>query len=288
MTNTIIQSSGIALISNGKIFLIKPFQSNNEKWGIPKGHIEGNENIQKTAIREFTEETGIKIVGALEYFTTVSTRYNNTIKNVDIYKCISQGSEVFVKSNLITEGKMAGNPENVAGQWFTYNEALEKIHKYQIPIIKKLKDEDRLFKSFYDNRESTLASNELLFNSTISILMYDSRMNPRQHLYLMQKYLNISDKVVLFIIEDYYKTFNIELLAFYKDNIPSNIEVVIISNKMPYIRDIIDYVDKNIKHVNIILGSNKKQKMYQSLYELYEYLDSKSGINVLDPKKYAM
>jgi len=40
----------------------------NDKWDLPKGKIEGNETIEKTAIREVTEETGIrklKITGDL-------------------------------------------------------------------------------------------------------------------------------------------------------------------------------------------------------------------------------
>ncbi len=41
----------------------------NDKWDLPKGKIEGNESIEKTAIREVTEETGVnglKIVKPLE------------------------------------------------------------------------------------------------------------------------------------------------------------------------------------------------------------------------------
>lgn len=288
MANTVIQSSGIALINNGKIFLIKPYMSTNDKWGIPKGHIEVNEDIQKTAIREFTEETGIKLVGVLKYFTTVSTRYNDTIKNVNVYKCVGTGTEAFIKSNLITEGDMAGNPENIDGRWFTYNEAVEKIHKYQIPIVKKLKDEDGTFKSFYDNRDTTLVTNGLQYNKTISILLYDTRMNPSNHLYMIQKYLNISDEVILFITRECYKTFNDNIIQYFKNNIPKNLIINVVDADKIYIKDIIDYINRNLKRVNIILGSDKQQMLYKSLYELYEYLYAKPNINVLDLKKYTL
>lgn len=286
--STIIQSSGIALINNGKIFLIKPYLSSDDKWGIPKGHTDGNEDIQKTAIREFTEETGIKLVGVLNYFTTVSTRYNDTIKNVNVYKCIGNGTETFICSNLITEGDMAGNPENIDGKWFSYNEAFEKIHKYQRNIINKLKVEDSVFKSFYDNRVVSLATNELLYNITISILIYDTRMNPSNHLYMLQKYLNISDEVILFITKKDNNIFSNIILEYFKGNIPKKIVIVIIDDEKIYIKHVIQYIDKNLKKVNIILGSDKEQKLYKSLYELYEYLYNKHNINVLDPKKYTM
>lgn len=42
-----------------------PFWKNKDKnaWSIPKGEIEANETPKKAAIREFTEETGIKLSG---------------------------------------------------------------------------------------------------------------------------------------------------------------------------------------------------------------------------------
>lgn len=149
-------SSGIALINKGKIFLIKPFMSNNDKWGIPKGHIEVNEDSKITAIREFYEETGISLLteDINGFFISVNTQFKNTVKQVEVFKYIGNGTEQFIKSNLITEGNRKGNPENVTGKWFTYNEALDVIHFYQIPIIKKLKSEDMQFKTFWINHRT--------------------------------------------------------------------------------------------------------------------------------------
>lgn len=170
----IVNSSGIALINNGKIFLIKPFMSNNDRWGIPKGRNEFNEDIQKTAIREFHEETGMRVIDSPKFFLKVNTRFKNILKIVEVYKCIGSGAEKFIKSNLITEGERSGNPENVDGKWFSYNEALKIIHPYQIPIIKKLKEEDRHFKTFIGNREATLEAPGAIYNKTISVLLYDT------------------------------------------------------------------------------------------------------------------
>ena len=283
MANTVISSSGIALINGGKIFLIKPYKS-VDKWGIPTGHLDGDEDIQKTAIREFTEETGIKIVGVLKYFTTVTTGYKNVIKNVNVYKCVGKGTEKFLGSNLITEGEDAGNPENTEGSWFTYNEALEKVHPYQIPIIKKLKDEDSSFKSFHDNRVTNLATSELLYNRTITLLVYDSRMNPRQHLYLIQKYMNVSDEVILFIKPEDDRIFYTDAFDYFKNKIPKKLKRTQFSSNI----DIINYVITNFKKVNILLGADKELRTYTGLYDLYESLYDKPGIYVLDPRTYAM
>ncbi len=45
----------------------------NDKWDLPKGKVEGNETIEKTAIREVSEETG---VGGLEIIKPLETTYH--------------------------------------------------------------------------------------------------------------------------------------------------------------------------------------------------------------------
>ncbi|MDO5968785.1 NUDIX domain-containing protein [Flavivirga aquimarina] len=45
----------------------------NDKWDLPKGKVEGNETIEKTAIREVSEETG---VGGLEITKPLETTYH--------------------------------------------------------------------------------------------------------------------------------------------------------------------------------------------------------------------
>ncbi len=45
----------------------------NDKWDLPKGKVEGNETIEKTAIREVSEETG---VGGLKIIKPLNTTYH--------------------------------------------------------------------------------------------------------------------------------------------------------------------------------------------------------------------
>lgn len=52
----------------------------NDKWDLPKGKIEGSESIEKTAIREVTEETGVaglKIIKPLETTYHIFKRNGN-------------------------------------------------------------------------------------------------------------------------------------------------------------------------------------------------------------------
>lgn len=54
---------------NTKILLVK--NNNGRYWSFPKGHIEGNENEQQTALREIKEETGLDVT-LLKGFREVS------------------------------------------------------------------------------------------------------------------------------------------------------------------------------------------------------------------------
>jgi len=280
MKVNITYCSGIALINDGRIFLIRPFLSNNDKWGIPKGHIEVNETVEKTAIREFNEETGIKLVGNISFLSTVTTKYKNNIKNVNVYKCISSGKEQFIKSNIITEGQFSGNPENVDGQWFSYDEALEKIHKYQIPIVEKLKAEDKSFKTFYVNREATSDASDIKYNKTICVYLNDSGWLSKDDLEIIQKYSNMLDKIIIFVYNDE------DIKKFIESNRIKNIEVIVIDRPL-HVTDIINYIERNFNEVDVLIGSNKKDKLYNKLYEIKKYFIG-SNINILDLKQYSM
>ena len=64
-----IAGGGKAYNDEGNILFIY----RNDKWDLPKGKVEGNEPIEKTAIREVTEETG---VGGLEITKPLETTYH--------------------------------------------------------------------------------------------------------------------------------------------------------------------------------------------------------------------
>lgn len=148
-----IYSSGIALIKNHKIFLVRSY-GNNLLYGIPKGRIDENEDSKVAAIREFNEETGILLNESYledKPFCVVKTKFKDTVKFVDVYKYVGEGTETFISCNLITEGTNKGKPENIDGKWFSYKEALENIYIYQRPIIEKLIVEEKSFKTFVNN-----------------------------------------------------------------------------------------------------------------------------------------
>lgn len=100
-------SAGLLMwdIIDGKphVFLARPggpyFKNKHEKcFGIPKGHIEQNENLLQCAIREFTEETGIIPSGP--YHEINAAKYKSgKIVHAWMFRGSFSGK---IKSNLFT------------------------------------------------------------------------------------------------------------------------------------------------------------------------------------------
>lgn len=122
-------------------------------WNIPKGHVEQNEDILSTAIREFTEETSLKLpninLSNLLYLGTAYTSKRR--KCVHIYACKydfnPDGNHVEIKSNMcVTEwpphsGNMIEVPELCDAYYFDLSTAKNLIFPYQKIFIDRLIDQ---------------------------------------------------------------------------------------------------------------------------------------------------
>ena len=122
-------------------------------WNIPKGHVEQNEDILSTAIREFTEETSLKLpninLSNLLYLGTAYTSKRR--KCVHIYACKydfnPDGNHVEIKSNMcVTEwpphsGNMIEVPELCDAYYFDLSTAKNLIFPCQKIFIDRLIDQ---------------------------------------------------------------------------------------------------------------------------------------------------
>lgn len=152
--DSIIHCAGISLINNGKIFLVKA-RAISKFWGIPKGHIEQGESPEDCAKREFLEETGIEVFGDIDFFINLETFVKESKKLVKVYKCVGDGKEKFDITQVM-KLEDGVTPENVEGGWFDYIECEDMIIPYQVPLIRKLRAEDKLFKPFLKNRTQNI------------------------------------------------------------------------------------------------------------------------------------
>ncbi len=129
------------------VFLVTPggpFYVNKESWGIAKGLIE--ENIFNAALREFYEETGIKIEEYLDldFCYLGKTEYSNG-KVVHAYTFKSKKKFSFIKSNTFSlewppkSGVIKEFPEIKTGKWFLLEEAEKIIVEKQKVFLEHLK-----------------------------------------------------------------------------------------------------------------------------------------------------
>ncbi|GAA3615911.1 NUDIX domain-containing protein [Flavivirga amylovorans] len=94
----------------------------NDKWDLPKGKVEGNETIEKTAIREVSEETG---VAGLEILKPLETTYHIFKRNGRHKIKITYWFEM--KTNF--KGNLYGQEEEgiTKVEWLNENQAKDAL-----------------------------------------------------------------------------------------------------------------------------------------------------------------
>ena len=121
-----------------------PFWARKEEgsWSIPKGLVEGDEDLLATALREFHEEIGVA-APPVEYRLLGDFRYSSG-KIVTVFYGESDLHVGEVISDPITvewprgSGRTHTFPEIDQVQWFTVDEARAKLVKGQVPALDAL------------------------------------------------------------------------------------------------------------------------------------------------------
>jgi diadenosine hexaphosphate hydrolase (ATP-forming) len=121
MTERHFAAGGVIIKREGtglKVLLIKDSYGH---WTWPKGHTEEGETPEETAVREISEETGLKelkvleLLGKQEYYYTLEGK--RIFKTVHVFLVEASGDEPF---NVQTE-------EIEEARWFDPEEALDTI-----------------------------------------------------------------------------------------------------------------------------------------------------------------
>ena len=128
-----------------ELFLVHPggpFWKNKDKgaWSIPKGEFT-NEKPLEAARREFKEETGFSVSGPFEELTPIKQKGG---KWVYAWAVKADVDPVKIRSNKFAvhygSGRTQEYPEVDRAEWFTVDEAKEKILESQAKLIDQLTD----------------------------------------------------------------------------------------------------------------------------------------------------
>lgn len=144
------ESAGLILYRhrNGKleVFLVHPGgpfwkKKDSGAWSIPKGGIAPGEDPQSAALREFEEETGMKIEGDLVPLKPVRQTGG---KVVHAWATEGACDPASIRSNTFSiewpprSGKQREFPEIDRAGWFEIETARQKILKGQRPFLDRL------------------------------------------------------------------------------------------------------------------------------------------------------
>jgi predicted NUDIX family NTP pyrophosphohydrolase len=120
-----------------------PFWKNKDAghWSIPKGEFSDDENAFDAARREFEEETGTHLEGDFIALSPVKLKSAKVVYTWALEKDLN--ADAIVSNTFEIEwppksGKLKSFPEIDKAQWFTINEALEKINEAMRELILQL------------------------------------------------------------------------------------------------------------------------------------------------------
>jgi predicted NUDIX family NTP pyrophosphohydrolase len=150
MTKRATESAGILLFRRAggapEVFLAHPggpFWKNKDAgaWTVPKGELDEGEDALAAAVREFAEETGIRLDGPFAALGEVRLKSG---KRVHAWACQGDADPALVRSNEVTvewprgSGRSLTFPEVDRCAWFGLAAAREKINPAQAAFIDRL------------------------------------------------------------------------------------------------------------------------------------------------------
>lgn len=145
------QSAGLLLYrlrdAHREVFLVHPggpfwTKKDDAAWSIPKGEIASDEDPLFAAQRELTEETGFTVAGPFIPLGTVKQAGGKTVHafaaaaDVDPTKLVSNTFELEWPPR---SGRIVTFPEVDRAAWFTFELAMQKIHRGQVELLARLK-----------------------------------------------------------------------------------------------------------------------------------------------------
>lgn len=134
--------SGIALIVEGKLLLVlaKKYLGQDNKWSLPKGHIEGDS--LDSALKELEEETGIHLDKNYDEMLDVEYLKGGSIKLMDIY--VYHRSLDDVKSYLSVDDKWMVDPshydsgEVIKAKFYSLDKCRTKLDIGMVNILEEI------------------------------------------------------------------------------------------------------------------------------------------------------
>lgn len=145
------QSAGLLLYRRARdgeveVFLVHPggpywAKKDTSAWSIPKGESGAGEDALDTALREFTEETGFSVEGPYVGLQPVRQPGGKVVTAFAVQgDCDPRAlrSNTFILEWPPRSGRHREFPEVDRGDWFTLEQARDRILRGQLPLLDQL------------------------------------------------------------------------------------------------------------------------------------------------------
>ena len=129
-------SAGIIIVFNNKYLLLNypvSFRAPKEYWGLVKGHIENEESLEETAIREAKEETGIdvEIIQGFKEKILYHFKIDGKLIEKTVYFFVA-------RSNV---DRVIISKEHKGFQWLEFDESMKKLNYENDKAVLRKADE---------------------------------------------------------------------------------------------------------------------------------------------------
>jgi 8-oxo-(d)GTP phosphatase len=104
---------------NGRVFLLH--QADEDRWCLPKGHVDPGESLATTALREVREETGFQRVSLDGELREVSYRFYHPKRGLNVHKTV-----VYFRG-VTAERAPRLEPLFDRAEWVDLGEALRRV-----------------------------------------------------------------------------------------------------------------------------------------------------------------
>ncbi len=117
-------AGGLIINRQNKVLLV--YNQETDSWTYPKGHVKGNEDFLKTALREIREETGIenlRFIAKLPVYERSTRQKKNKIKVMHMFLFHTEENTIVSNTSDVTEIHWV-SIEKVP-EYFSYKEEVE-------------------------------------------------------------------------------------------------------------------------------------------------------------------
>jgi 8-oxo-dGTP pyrophosphatase MutT (NUDIX family) len=134
--------AGVAVIVGNKILLVHPkkFKRYDNKWSIPKGHVESL-NPLISALKELREETGIRLNMNYDDYLELEYTKSGVDKKLEVYIYRLSKSDVdkYLDKGWKIKDNLYDRREILKSQFIEINQAYTKVEPFMLTLLDYIK-----------------------------------------------------------------------------------------------------------------------------------------------------